>query len=162
MRNWLRFTLGIAITPCLALALLMLTRELKLAPGLAAIAATICVSLFLAWGWHARLTQIAEAVQEALGQAAPEPQDHSPAPASLEAEALAFGIRRVTRSMAEQRLMLDSLRRADAAILENLPAPVLLLSSDRTVLRANSAARDMLGPDSGGQGPDVAALLRHP
>ena len=76
MRNWLRFTLGIAITPCLALALLMLTRELKLAPGLAAIAATICVSLFLAWGWHARLTQIAEAVQEALGQAAPEPQDH--------------------------------------------------------------------------------------
>jgi two-component system phosphate regulon sensor histidine kinase PhoR len=162
MRNWLRFTLGIAITPCLALALLMLTRELKLAPGLAAIAATICVSLFLAWGWHARLTQIAEAVQEALGQAAPEPQDHSPAPASLEAEALAFGIRRVTRSMAEQRLMLDSLRRADAAILENLPAPVLLLSSDRTVLRANSAARDMLGPDAGGQGPDVAALLRHP
>ena len=34
MRNWLRFALGIAITPCLALALLMLTRELKLAPGL--------------------------------------------------------------------------------------------------------------------------------
>ena len=82
MRNWLRFTLGIAITPCLALALLMLTRELKLAPGLAAIAATICVSLLLAWGWQARLIRIAEAVQEALRQAAPEPQGLPAAPAA--------------------------------------------------------------------------------
>lgn len=162
MRNWLRFAIGIAITPCLALALLMLTRELQLAPGLAAITAIFSVSLFLAWGWHARLVRIAEAVQEALRQAAPEPQGLPAAPAAMDAETLAFGIRRVARSMAEQRLMLDSLRRADAAILENLPAPVLLLSTDRTVLRANSAARDMLGPDAGGQGPDVAALLRHP
>ena len=131
MRNWLRFAIGIAITPSLALGLLILTREVRLAPGLAALAVTICVSLFLAWGWHARLVRIAEAVQEALRQAVPEPQGLPVAPAAMDAEALAFGIRRVARSMAEQRLMLDSLRRADAAILENLPAPVLLLLRPR-------------------------------
>jgi two-component system phosphate regulon sensor histidine kinase PhoR len=68
----------------------------------------------------------------------------------------------IAKRLAEQGAQLERLRRADAAILENLPEPVLLLSAERTVLRANPAARDMLGPEASGQGPDAAALLRHP
>ena len=117
--------------------------------------------LALAWGWRARLSLLAEALRDALAQAqeAPRRAELAGLPS---AEDLADGIRRLARGIAEQGAMLERLRRADAAILENLPEPVLLLSAERAVLRANPAARDMLGPEAAGQGPDAAALLRHP
>jgi two-component system, OmpR family, phosphate regulon sensor histidine kinase PhoR len=53
-------------------------------------------------------------------------------------------------------------RRAGAAegILEALPDPVLLLDRDRRVVRANPAARELLGVDPSGD--DLAGFLRAP
>jgi two-component system phosphate regulon sensor histidine kinase PhoR len=161
MKPLLRFGLAIGIVPALALCLLMATREVRLGPGLAALGVVALSNLALAWGWRARLSLLAEALRDALAQAQETPRRAELA-ALPSAEDLADGIRRLARGIAEQGAMLERLRRADAAILENLPEPVLLLSAERAVLRANPAARDMLGPEAAGQGPDAAALLRHP
>jgi two-component system phosphate regulon sensor histidine kinase PhoR len=143
------------------ISLLMLTREVRLGPGLLALAAVMFGSLVLAWGWRARLALLAATLGEALAQTSAPPA-RAEAAALPSTDDLADGIRRLARGLAEQGALLERLRRADAAILENLPEPVLLLSAERAVLRANPAARAMLGPEAAGQGPDAAALLRHP
>jgi two-component system phosphate regulon sensor histidine kinase PhoR len=161
MKSLLRFAFAICAVPALVLGLLILTQELRPIPGLLALATVVAGSFVLAIGWRARLALLAQALHEALAQirAAPVRAEVNKLPS---AEDLADGIRRLARGLAEQGAMLERLRRADAAILENLPEPLLLLSAERAVLRANPAARDMLGPEAGGQGPDAAALLRHP
>jgi two-component system phosphate regulon sensor histidine kinase PhoR len=77
---------------------------------------------------------------------------------------VADGVTRLARSLAERGALVEQLRRADAAIIEALPDPLLVLSADRVPLRANRAARDALGaPQGAGAAPaDVAVLLRHP
>jgi two-component system phosphate regulon sensor histidine kinase PhoR len=155
MKPILRAALAIGAVPALALCLLMLARELRPGPGLAAMAAVLVASLLLARLWYARQAALADALRGAQ-------MPDGPAEALPSTDALTDGIRRLTRGMAEQAALLDRLRRADAAILENLPDPLLVLSADRALLRANPAARAMLGPEAGGQGPDTAALLRHP
>ncbi len=50
---------------------------------------------------------------------------------------------------------LDRLRRAEEGILERLPDPLIVLGPDRSVRRANAAARVAFGQD-------MAAVLRHP
>ncbi|MCA3285903.1 MAG: two-component sensor histidine kinase [Roseomonas sp.] len=161
MKPLLRLAFAIGAVPLLVLCLLMLTRELRPLPGMAACAAVMFGSLALAWGWRARLALLAVSLGEALAQvrAAPARAEVAALPST---DDLADGIRRLARGLAEQGALLERLRRADAAILENLPEPVLLLSAERAVLRANPAARAMLGPEAAGQGPDAAALLRHP
>ena len=161
MKPLLRLAFMLGAVPLLVLCLLMLTRELRLAPGFAALFAVFLAGLALAWGWRARLALLADSLGETLAQvrAMPTRADAAGLPS---AEDLADGIRRLARGLAEQGALLERLRRADAAILENLPEPVLLLDADRAVLRANPAAREMLGPEAAGQGPDAAALLRHP
>jgi len=161
MKPLLRLALALGAVPLLVLCLLMLTRELRLAPGFAALFAVFLAGLALAWGLRARLALLADSLGEALAQVRATPT-RADAAALPSAEDLADGIRRLARGLAEQGALLDRLRRADAAILENLPEPVLLLDADRAVLRANPAAREMLGPEAAGQGPDAAALLRHP
>ena len=161
MKPLLRLALAIGAVPMLVLGLLMATRELRLVPGLVALVAVFFASLALAWGWRARLGLLAATLGDALAQvrAAPARAENVALPST---EDLADGIRRLSRGLAEQGALLERLRRADAAILENLPEPVLLLSAERAVLRTNPAARGMLGPEAAGQGPDTAALLRHP
>ncbi|MFN7672978.1 MAG: histidine kinase dimerization/phospho-acceptor domain-containing protein, partial [bacterium] len=161
MKPLLRLAFAIGAVPLLVLGLLMLTRELRPLPGMAALLAVMLASLAIAWGWRARLALLAVSLGDALAQirAAPARAEAAALPST---EDLADGIRRLARGLAEQGALLERLRRADAAILENLPEPVLLLSAERAVLRANPAARQMLGPEAAGQGPDAAALLRHP
>ena len=50
---------------------------------------------------------------------------------------------------------MQRLRRADEAIVERLPDPLIVLAADRSVRRANSAAQAAFGAD-------MAAVLRHP
>jgi len=50
---------------------------------------------------------------------------------------------------------MERLRRADEAIVELLPDPLIVLAADRSVRRANSAAQAAFGAD-------MSAVLRHP
>jgi two-component system phosphate regulon sensor histidine kinase PhoR len=64
-------------------------------------------------------------------------------------------IERLSRRLAERSAVMERLRRADEAIVERLPDPLIVLAADRTVRRANSAARAAFGAD-------MSAVLRHP
>ena len=62
---------------------------------------------------------------------------------------------RLSRRLADRSALMERLRRADEAIVERLPDPLIVLAADRSVRRANSAAQVAFGAD-------MAAVLRHP
>ena len=65
-----------------------------------------------------------------------------------EAEAL-------SRQMADEAHAVDGRLRAEQAIVQRLPDPLIVLAPDRSVQRANAAARQAFGAD-------MSAVLRHP
>ncbi len=62
---------------------------------------------------------------------------------------------RQARLSAQQAAELERLRRADAAIVERLPDPLIVLDAEQRVRRTNAASRAAFGTDA-------AAVLRHP
>jgi two-component system, OmpR family, phosphate regulon sensor histidine kinase PhoR len=146
--------------PAGILLVLLLTGEVAPAPGLLALAATALAAFAFAWAWLTSLERLSLALRQAAGEVEGEPADPPPLPAAAE---LAEQVRRLARSLAERSEEIGRMRRADAAILERLPDPVLVLSRERTPLRANTAARALLGAGSEAALPaDAPALLRHP
>jgi two-component system phosphate regulon sensor histidine kinase PhoR len=155
---WLRASVIVAAAPAAALAALMAAGALAPGPGGAALVATLVGAAAVARLWLGNLARLAARIRAAAegGQAA-----------SLEVNRLlpsvqevADGVTRLARSLAERNAMVERLRRADAAIIEALPDPLLVLAADRLALRANRAAREMLG--AAAAPGDTAALLRHP
>ena len=82
-----------------------------------------------------------------------------PATSPVTAE-LAAAVNELNRSWTERSADLQSLFAANEAILEGIPDPLLILDTERRVLRVNSAARDLLGSDI--VGADLARALRDP
>jgi two-component system phosphate regulon sensor histidine kinase PhoR len=62
---------------------------------------------------------------------------------------------KLSRSAAQRVTLAQVLRRADEAILEQLPDPLIVLGADHAVRRANAMARSSFGND-------MQAVLRHP
>ena len=69
--------------------------------------------------------------------------------------ALASEIDRLARILSEQAGQIDRQLRTEKAIVETLPDPLIVLAADRSILRANNAARATYGGD-------LQAVLRHP
>lgn len=90
-------------------------------------------------------------------------RDDAPAPQftfrTIPAEVSAM-IGRLQRIWLAERDHLKEVASATAAVLDSLPDPLLLLDSARQVIRANHAARDLLGPNVAGR--DLSAVLRNP
>jgi two-component system phosphate regulon sensor histidine kinase PhoR len=107
--------------------------------------------------WLASLERLRDALRRA---AAGVEETGAPPPLPAAAE-VAGEIGRLARTLQQRSAELGQLRRADAAILENLPDPLLLLSAEGRLLRANRAARALLGASASDPG-DASALLRHP
>jgi two-component system, OmpR family, phosphate regulon sensor histidine kinase PhoR len=135
-------------------------------PALALLGAgvTILASALMAWLWLSNLGRLALVLRRASEGGAELPDEPGPPllPAMREvAEATA----RLARSLEERSALVGRLRRADAAILENLPDPLLVLGESRQPLRANRAARLLFGVSASDMRPlagDTGALLRHP
>jgi len=70
-------------------------------------------------------------------------------------DSLGREIERLSRRLANQSALQEQHRRADTLILERLPDPVIVLSRDHSVRRANAAARSTFEDD-------LPAVLRHP
>jgi two-component system, OmpR family, phosphate regulon sensor histidine kinase PhoR len=144
--------------PAAALLALTAAGALDPLPGLLALAATIAAALAFAWAWLTSLDRLSAALRHAAGEGAE--AELPPLPAAAE---LAEQVRRLARSLADRSEEIGRMRRADAAILERLPDPLLVLSRERAPLRANAAARSLLGAEGTDAMPgDAAALLRHP
>ncbi len=177
-RGVLRAAALIGGVPVLALLALLAGGQVSPGPGAAGLLACAAAALLLARVWTGDLARLAEALRRAAvagedeeddgggrgqGTAPPPPVEAPLLPAARE---VAEGVSRLARDLAERRRMVDRLRRADQAIVEGLPDPLLVLSPDRTPLRANAAARALFaaGDAEPGRllGGDVAALLRHP
>ncbi|MBB5692093.1 ATP-binding protein [Muricoccus pecuniae] len=155
--------------PCAALLLLLLTGTDPVAVGLG-LMATGLAAFLLAHSWLNTLAGL-EAELRAAAEGLPAPQHDPLLPA---AAGVAEAASRLTRSLARREALVSQLRRTDAAIVEALPDPLLVLAGDRRPLRANAAARRFFGPGPApgpasnavgraeGSAADTAAFLRHP
>ncbi|MFT8244794.1 ATP-binding protein [Roseomonas sp. BN140053] len=153
----LLLTLLLAGVPVLALLLLAATGAASWGATLLAVAATLLASLALA---RAALRLVSGLAAALRGLAGGEP---APLPASPWLGDVPEEMSRLGRDLLERGALVGRLRAADAAIIEALPDPLLVLGTDRAPLRANTAARTLFGVAVGAPlSGDVAALLRHP
>ncbi len=142
---------AIAGVPLLSLAVLWAAGA---ASGQGAALAALCVlvgAMALAALWLGDLARVAETLRRVAADAPPTPN-----PPRLPAvEQIARGIERLSAVLREREALVGRLVKADAAIVQSLPDPLIVLGPQREPLRANPAARAALGED-------FAAVLRHP
>jgi two-component system phosphate regulon sensor histidine kinase PhoR len=146
--------------PALGLGLLMATGELAAEPGALALAATIGMALLVARVWLGNLSRLRDALRRAEDGDGELPEIGGPF-LLPSIEEIAESVRRLARLERERSALVGRLRRADEAIVETLPDPLVVLDEGATPLRANAAARALFST-AGSGGGDLAALLRHP
>jgi two-component system phosphate regulon sensor histidine kinase PhoR len=145
---------AMSAAPLLTLLLLALSGAAATGPALLAMAAVVVAALGLALLWTrdlARVVLTLRRVASGIGHGLPRPPaPRLPALAELTREA-----ERLLRAQAGQTTLAEEGRRAEQAILEGLPDPLVILDADLRVRRVNAAARRDLGTEA-------AAALRHP
>ena len=140
---------GVAVVPLAGLTLLAATDNADPA-GCLLVAIPIAVAAVVAARlWVRDQVRMIERVRRA-GQGLT-----SPAPGPWPTASLALEVDRLARSLAEQAERLNRQLGTEEAIVESLPDPLIVLGADRTILRANAAARAAYGSE-------LLAVLRHP
>ena len=148
----LRTAAALMAWPAAVLVLLAALGELAWRPALAAGAAMAAGALLLAWAWVRDLALIIWA----LHRAAPDGSGPAPRRPLLSATAhIATEAQRLSRNLAARTAEVGGLLRAEQAIVQRLPDPLIVLGADRQVRRANAAAQRAFGTE-------MAAVLRHP
>ena len=146
--------------PAAALLVLVLGGWAAPLPALLALLATLGAALGMAMIWLGSLRRLGEAMRrvEAGEAELPDRLGHFVLPSVAE---IAEGVHRLARSTTRRAELVIRLRRADEAIVERLPDPLVVLDQHGATLRANAAARALFGSGPGDVG-DLAAMLRHP
>jgi two-component system phosphate regulon sensor histidine kinase PhoR len=123
-------------------------------PGAAAagIVVVLLVAAGLALLWVRDLEVLAETLRGAAAEPPVLPPDQPVLPG---VEAIRHEVERLSRLVTQRAARAEHERRADAAIVERLPDPLIVLGADHAVRRANATAR-------GAFGGDMQAVLRHP
>ncbi|MBN9507649.1 MAG: two-component sensor histidine kinase [Alphaproteobacteria bacterium] len=146
---------AIALIPALALIVLIAAGAAAPGPALAALAAVLAGALALALVWTrdtARLVAILRHAERGEHLALV----HAAGAVRLPPlERLGRAIERFARALADRAAALEQRLRATETLLDRLPDPLLVLAADRSVRRANAAARAAFGAD-------IPAVLRHP
>jgi two-component system phosphate regulon sensor histidine kinase PhoR len=146
---------AIAAVPAVALLALLATGSVAPGPMLAALAATVLAALALAAMFARDMHLLAETLRHAALETGTEPSRAAVTPRLAPIERVALAIERLARSLAFRAAEVGRLLRANEAIIEALPDPLLVLGEDRQARRANAAARAAFGAD-------IPAVLRHP
>ena len=147
---WLAASLAGA--PVVTLALLAACQWADFWPAFAGIMVSILLASAFALIWRRDLDLLTDSVRRIAAD------DSGPLARPERAvlmDRLGREIDRLSRRLANRSALQEQHRRADTLILERLPDPVIVLSRDRSVRRANAAAR--LAFDD-----DLPAVLRHP
>lgn len=144
---------AIGAVPVLALAALALSGMLGAIPAIATMVAVAIAAVVLALLWARDLDRLARM----LGQTGEEVagQRTSSLPVLPPLERLGREVERLARTTGAGQDLLDRMRRANEAIVDRLPDPLIVLGADRAVRRANAAARESYGTV-------LPAALRHP
>jgi two-component system phosphate regulon sensor histidine kinase PhoR len=148
--------------PTLTLLTLAALGELRVGTAMLALLICLASAFGLAWFWLSAVSRLAAVLRRAADEegpfSAPLPIPRLPAIGHIEE-----GLRRLARSLEARAALVTRLRASDDAVVEALPDPLLILGTDRTLLRANAAARRIFGlqRDATARG-DLGALLRHP
>jgi two-component system phosphate regulon sensor histidine kinase PhoR len=135
--------------PLAGLAVLMVLDDV--APGPAALLALLVAgaAILLARLWAHDQARMIERVRRAA-------DGHlGAAPGFGPSGSLARELDRLGRTLAAQAGQMGRQLRTEEAIVETLPDPLIVLAPDRSILRANAAAREVYGSE-------LLAVLRHP
>jgi two-component system, OmpR family, phosphate regulon sensor histidine kinase PhoR len=149
----LALAFGLAAVPVMALAVMLGTGWAAPMPASVAIVLTIGTAVVVAWIWTRDLDAVTDAVRRVAAEGSGAASYARPALTSL--GQLSREVERLSRRFASRAALVEQLQRADAAIVERLPDPLIVLGADRSVRRANAAARVAFGSD-------IGAVLRHP
>lgn len=152
-RNWLRIGLRSAAPAWVVLAVLLVGGALSFRHALIGALLTGVVAAIVAW----RPARLRDALRRRVDALAAGDQDPGRPPGS---DGLNRAFERLVRVW---RLRIDRLTRESSErprIMDVMPDPVLLIDANRTVTRANRAAREFAG--IGLAGHDLAVVLRHP
>ena len=158
---WLRASLVLTALPAATLLAGMAAGAIAPRPGVAVLAVTMLSGVAVARLWLGHLASLSRQIRAAAsGGAVPHLDGQPLLPAVRE---VADGVARLARSLEDRGALVERLRRADAAISEALPDPLLVLAADAAPLRANRAARRLFGLAGASlAGGGLGALLRHP
>jgi len=143
---------SMAGVPVVALLVMVLLGWASPLPALMAIAVTLLAGLLLTLA----LRRDAQALSDALRGVGAERPTLPPGTLVLpSAKRLGREIGWLARQVMARAEMAERLRRADQTVVDRLPDPLIVLAADRSVRRANAAARAAFGAD-------LPAVLRHP
>jgi two-component system phosphate regulon sensor histidine kinase PhoR len=146
---------AIAAVPGSALLVLAATGAADTGPALVALALTLLAAVLLGAVFARDLQLIADTLRHAAQENAMALSHAAAAPRLAPMGRIGLGIERLARSLAARAAEVSRLLRANEAIVENLPDPLLVLGGDRKPRRTNAAARAAFGGD-------MPAVLRHP
>lgn len=143
----------VAGIPVVALLFLAMARLVPAGPASVAIAVILLGAFAFALRWARDLELLSESVRR-VGVDEPAVQrDRAPVLPGM--HRVADDVEGLARRVAARGALLEQLRRADGTVVERLPDPLIVLAANRSVQRANSAARSAFGSD-------MQAVLRHP
>ena len=156
-RRWARLSLAASLPLGLAFLVLAL---LGLTPPIPAVLAWAGLSLLAAAAAGVMLREVG-ALTRHVEESVPEGEGRrQPAPVGPFTRGLAASIERFARDGAESRARLAAERAELERAFDALPEPLLLLGTDRKIVRANRAAEALLGGEA--EGRNIAASLRNP
>ncbi len=147
--------LVLSATPCAVLTLFWAAGSLTAHQALLGAAACIAASLLVAAIWVRDVDMLSETIRQAALENASALAQAAASPRLAPIERATRNIERLSRTLANRAAMVGQLLAANEAIVERLPDPLLVLGPDRSVRRANAAARAAYGAD-------MPAVLRHP
>ena len=147
-------TTAIALVPVAGLLVMAATGLASPVASLILAGLVVLAALAVAAVWARDLTRLADIVR-GVGEELPSGLIAARPPTLKSVERIARDVERLSRAMASHVALVGRLRRADEAVVERLPDPLIVLAADRGVRRANAAARAAFGAD-------MLAVLRHP
>jgi two-component system phosphate regulon sensor histidine kinase PhoR len=156
-----RVTTAIAGVPVAALMALVMLGQAAPAPALLAALIVVVTAFALALVWVNDLRMLAELLHSvSTGGAAPVVVVPGAGPMSMSPQILGE-VQQLSATLGERTALVDQLLRAEEAIVERLPDPLVLVGADRNLRRANAAARAAFGPDihAGLRNPDLRAAI---
>ena len=143
----------VAGVPVAALLFLLAMRWAPVAPTLFAIGMTALAAMLFALRWSRDVDMLSGTIRRVGADEPASQPGQSPVLPGM--QSLAGDLERLARRTAARSALIEQLRRADGTVVERLPDPLIVLAADRSVGRANSAARAAFGAE-------MPAVLRHP